>query len=330
MKLTNKFAIGCLVQWYEIEIIEEYLQSLKNALELVDNRENVIIDLYFYCGQKLEKIDKEQKTMPEIIRQWVDILDRLFDGYKIHNIINRDDEYYTISDYRREFNTKYCTEVDVLMWGESEALLPDRTFEILDNLHTNVKESTPKYVTFFGTCKMWDESWKVLEHPEFTNKPFYDSPDDFKPDEHWWSLRYTMSIDEMNSFNDKVEELDIRVLNQHKFNGCGLVISSEVIKSGVNIPRSVFFVHEDTAFMIMLQKLLGNIPQYVIKNMLLVHNRNNPDKRMYVKGEREDGTMNEKRRSNEWYVNANKMSEQNCYNCTNPNYKSFTWDDVWK
>ena len=47
MKLTNKFAIGCLVQWYEIEIIEEYLQSLKNALELVDNRENVIIDLYF-------------------------------------------------------------------------------------------------------------------------------------------------------------------------------------------------------------------------------------------------------------------------------------------
>ena len=119
-------------------------------------------------------------------------------------------------------------------------------------------------------------------------------------------------------------------LNQHKFNGCGLVISSEVIKSGVNIPRSVFFVHEDTAFMIMLQKLLGNIPQYVIKNMLLVHNRNNPDKRMYVKGEREDGTMNEKRRSNDWYVKANHMSEQNCYNLFNPNYKSFTWEDVWK
>ena len=56
-------------------------------MELVDNRENVIIDLYFYCGQKLEKIDKEQKTMPEIIRQWVEILDRLFYGYKIHNII---------------------------------------------------------------------------------------------------------------------------------------------------------------------------------------------------------------------------------------------------
>ena len=325
MKLTNKFAIGCLVQWYEIEIIEEYLQSLKNALELVDNRENVIIDLYFYCGQKLEKIDKEQKTMPEIIRQWVDILDRLFDGYKIHNIINRDDEYYTISDYRREFNTKYCTEVDVLMWGESDALLPDRTFEILDNLHTNVKESTPKYVTFFGTCKMWDESWKVVEHTKFTDKPFIENDYD-----NWWSLKYTMSLEEMYKINDKVDELDVKVLNQFKFNGCGLVISSDVVKAGANIPRSVFFVHEDTAFQNMVTKLFdGVVPQYLVKNILLVHNRNHPKKRMYIKGERSDGTMNDKRRSNEWYVNGNKMSEYNTHNIFNQS-KTYSWKDVWE
>ena len=51
---------------------------------------------------------------------------------------------------------------------------------------------------------------------------------------------------------------------------------------------------------------------------------------MYVKDERVDGTMNEKRRSNDWYVKANEMSEKNCYNSINPNYKAFTWDDVWK
>ena len=38
MKLKNKYAIGCLVQWYEIEIFEEYLESLKNALKDIDNR----------------------------------------------------------------------------------------------------------------------------------------------------------------------------------------------------------------------------------------------------------------------------------------------------
>ena len=29
VKLNNKFAIGCLVQWYEIEIVGEYIESLK-------------------------------------------------------------------------------------------------------------------------------------------------------------------------------------------------------------------------------------------------------------------------------------------------------------
>ena len=60
-----------------------------------------------------------------------------------------------------------------------------------------------------------------------------------------------------------------------------------------------------------------------------MHNRNHPNKRMYIEGERKDGTMNQKRRSNDWYVKANKMSEENCYNIFNPNYRSFTWKDVF-
>ena len=174
---------------------------------------------------------------------------------------------------------------------------------------------------------MWDDSWKDLEHPDFTDKPFIEG--DTK---NWWSLRYTMSKDEMNKINDKTDELDVRVLPQHKFNGCGLVISSEVIRAGVNIPKSVFFVHEDTAFMYMTNKVLGNIPQYVIKNILLVHNRKHPKKRMYIKGEEDIDKTNPgaQRSVHEWYKKAHKMSEQNCYNIFNPNYKSFTWKDVWK
>ena len=53
MKINNKFAIGCLVQWYEIELVEEYLPSVKNAVEIIDNKENVIIDLYFNFWQML-------------------------------------------------------------------------------------------------------------------------------------------------------------------------------------------------------------------------------------------------------------------------------------
>jgi len=237
-----------------------------------------------------------------------------------------DKQIYTIADYRREFNDKYCDKVDVLMWGETDSILPKQTFQVLDNLHTQAKGVTPKYVSFFGICKMWDDSWKILEHPDFTDKPFIENDYD-----NWWSLKYTMSADEMYKINEDVEEIDIRTLNQFKFNGCGLVISAEVVKAGVNIPRSVFFVHEDTAFQNSMIRLFGDsIPQYVIKNVLLVHNRNHPKKRMFIKNERKDGTMNEKRRSNDWYVKANEMSEQNCYNLFNPNFKSFTWKDVWK
>jgi len=315
-KLKNKFAIGCLVQWYEIEIIEEYIDSLKQALNQIENKENVIVDFKLVINQDLEKINDET-TIDEIITRF----EKMIDGFEL----DVTEELVTIADYRRWFNDYYCDKVDVLMWGETDALLPKQTFEILDSLHDGVKVNTPKYLGFFGTCKMWDESWKPIEHNDFTDKPFIDNDYD-----NWWSLKYTMSLNEMNQFNDKVQDLDVRVVSPHKFNGCGLVISSEIIKTGVNIPRSVFFVHEDTAFMMMTNKLLGDIPQYVIKNVLLVHNRNHPKKRMYIKGEREDGTMNQKRRSNDWYVKANHMSEQNCYNLFNPNYKSFVWKDVFE
>ena len=78
----------------------------------------------------------------------------------------------------------------------------------------------------------------------------------------------------------------------------------------------------------MTQKILGNIPQYHFKNILLVHNRKRMDKRVHVKGE-SGKTMGQLRESNKWYQISNQMCEKNCYNLFNPNYKSFTWGDVW-
>jgi GT2 family glycosyltransferase len=171
---------------------------------------------------------------------------------------------------------------------------------------------------------MWDMSWKPLEHPEFTDKPFIEGDD-----KNWWNIPYTMSESEMNSFNDAVDDLDVKLIHPYKFNGCGLVISSEVIKSGVNIPKSSFFIHEDTSFMIMLHKILENIPQYHFSNILLVHNRKHKNKRKYVLGELNDEYIDKKRKRFDWYNVANKMCEQNNANLFNANYKSFTWEDVW-
>ena len=312
--MKTKFAIGCLVQWYECDIIEEYVNSLKDAINAYDGE--IIVDFTISSNEELEKCISAEKKNECIQKIGSILLD--FDNVRITN------KLHTIADYRRKFNIKYCNKVDVLMWGESDALIPQQTFNVLDSLHKqSIKINNPKYLAFFGTCKMWDDTWKPLEHPDFTVKPFIENDYD-----NWWSLKYTMTKDEMNKINDKTDELDVRVMPQHKFNGCGLVISSEVIKAGVNIPKSVFFVHEDSAFMFMTNKVLGNIPQYVIKNILLVHNREHPNKRSYVKGEAGD-SLGEKRNSNDWYTIANKMCEQNTYRLFDNSYKSFTWEDVW-
>jgi len=323
--MKTKFAIGCLVQWYECDIIEEYVDSLADAIEAYDGE--VQVDFDIVLNEDLEKCISKA-TKKECIKKITSILEPYIadrPDRKDWNV-NFSANLYTIADYRRDFNSAYCNGSDVLMWGESDALIPKQTFIILDSLHQmSLQNNNPKYLGFFGTCKMWDDTWKPLEHTEFTDKPFIENDYD-----NWWSLKYTMNKDEMNEINSRTDEVDLCILPRHKFNGCGLVISSEVIKSGVNIPKSVFFVHEDSAFMYMTNKVLGNIPQYVIKNILLVHNRNHPNKRMHIKDERKDGTMNEKRRSNEWYVKANQMCEQNYLNMFNPKYKSYTWKDVWE
>ena len=75
----------------------------------------------------------------------------------------------------------------------------------------------------------------------------------------------------------------------------------------------------------------GNIPQFIIKNVLLVHNRKHTKKRSYVLGE--DGldktNTGELRKAHDWYENANKMCEHNAYNMFTQ-AKTYSWKDVFK
>jgi hypothetical protein len=321
--MKTKFAIGCLIQWYEIDMISEYVDSLKDAVISYDGE--IYIDINFVMNQDLEKSTMTQSEMDDaklkVYNMFLD-LQKLRDGILVFT--NYSKNIYTIADYRRDFNNKFCDSVDVLVWGESDMIVPKQMFISLDLLHQEQSSITPKYIATFAICKMWDDSWKQIEHPDFTNKPFIEG--DTK---NWWNIPYTMTKDEMNSFNDKVINLELKLIKPHKFNGCGLAISSEIIKTGVNIPKSSFFIHEDTSFMIMLHKILGDIPQYHFGNILLVHNRKHKNKRKYVNGESDSDYIDIKRKRFDWYNIANKMCEQNNANLFNANYKSFTWHDVW-
>lgn len=315
--MNTKFAIGCLVQWYECDIIGEYVDSLKDALG--EYKGEVIVDFTIMANQDLEKCVSEEK-LQECINKIQSAC--ILDGNTNVRIIK---DLFSIADYRRWFLETYHSKADVLIQGESDALMPKQTFSVLNLLHQNVKTNTPKYIATFGINKMWDDSWKPLEHVEFTDKPFINGDE-----ENWWSIRYTMNKEEMNSFNDKVEELEITNIKPHKFNGCGFVISSEAVKAGVNIPKGTFFI-DDTALQNMARRILPDMPQYHFKNILIVHNRKHPNKRCkYILGEENIDYIDDKRNSTDWYDVANEYSKINDAHMFNPQHKFFTWEDVFK
>ena len=71
--MKTKFAIGCLVQWYECDIIEEYVDSLKDAVEAYDGQ--VIIDFTIVGNQGLEKCISEEQ-----MNQCIEKIDRVLNS----------------------------------------------------------------------------------------------------------------------------------------------------------------------------------------------------------------------------------------------------------
>ena len=51
--MKTKFAIGCLVQWYEVDIIGEYVETLMEAIDEYDGE--VLVDFVICMDQQLEK-----------------------------------------------------------------------------------------------------------------------------------------------------------------------------------------------------------------------------------------------------------------------------------
>ena len=311
MKLNNKYIIGCHVMFYEIEMVEEYLESVHLALEDIENKENVKVEMMWNLSQYFEECESGEKLFE--IKQRINDLENKYGFYSL--FYEQNDKPYTMADYRRELNNQ-CNECDYVIWGESDCLMPRQMFGVLEQLMEHSKSNNiNRFITTFGIRKMWDDSWKILEHPKFTNKPYYDmdTPEDTKLAESSpWSIRYTMSQEEMDNVNSETTNLDVQMIKYPKFDGSGLVISSDLLKTGANIPPAVYMNGDDSSFLESCRLHMGeNYRQYVIKNILKVHNRNHPKKRNYVKGEDQSKNTHSKRATRNWYKEYNQVSKGN-------------------
>ena len=334
MELKNKYIIGTHIMFFEIEMIKEQTQSILDALKTVDNPENVTIDYFFNISEYFEKVDKEKISKEKLKSLFNDEIAKLSkSGCKVVGKIYEDNEPITMVDYRRDLNYYGCTKYDYIIWGESDMLVPKEIFQALEQIKEYANsQNIHKFVTTFAIRKMWDNNWKVLEHPDFTDAPYYEDERAFK---YPHSIRYTMSIDEMNEVNSKADSFDIRILKQPRFDGSCLVLSGDLIKNGVNIPHCMIgHLHEDTSMMHAAYRAMGpNYIQFIVKNILKVHNRNHPLKRLYaleMDSDEELSDFSKGGKKGKWFDKMRKLVDFNIANYSNSQARFNTYEDFEK
>ena len=152
-----------MVQFYEIDIVKDYLLSVKYSLDEIENKEDVIIDICFNMNQGLEKVDEKKTSIGKLRDDFNYMLKDVFGwesrfmdcGENKYNLkLNEHtDGIYTIGDYRREFNDMYCDDVEILMWGESDCLIPRQTFVSIRLFTQLIKRRNTKVCGYFSLVK---------------------------------------------------------------------------------------------------------------------------------------------------------------------------------
>ena len=326
LNLNKKYVIGTHVMWFEIEMYSDFIDGMVNLLKTVKNKENVTIDLCFNVLQHFEKVDIDKIKKHELyikFKKGVSTLEQM--GFWVnHEIKDKEDEFYFHADYRRDLNYNYCKKVDYVMWGETDSFFPREAFQVIETLSNHTDEQgIHKYLLSFADRKMWDSSWDPLVHVDYQDHIFVDDENGhLNPNQ----AKSQMSIEEMNKINDKAEDFDFSYITNPKISGACLVLSSDLIKFGVNIPSCLLY-NDDEGLSIMCKKLLGqNFMQFVCQNILHVHARRHPQKRMYVKDE--DNPYSFIGDKNNSFQKFLKMSKENIQTLITGNGKFKEYNDL--
>lgn len=311
--------------FFEIEMYKDFIEGLVNLLENVTNKDNVTIDLCFNLTENVEKINYEEISKTELLDKFnrgVDIIKDL--GYKVNTKIV-ENEFYFHTDYRRDLNYNYCKKVDYVMWGETDSFFPKEAFQVIETLSKYTEQQNiHRYLLSFADRKMWDSSWDPLVHVDFKDHVFID---DGEGHLHPKQAKSQMSVDKMNEINAKSQEFNFTYVTKPKISGACLVLSSDLIKCGVNIPSCLLY-NDDEGLSIMAERVMipGTFIQFVCDNILHVHARRHPNKRLYVK--HEDNPHSFIGDKNIKFQKLLEMSKQNINSLHTGKNKFYEYDDL--
>ena len=325
--LKNKYVIGTHVMFFEIEMFKDFVDGMINLLETVENKENVIVDLCFNLSQKLEKIDEDKIDEKGLLVKFTNTVQKLKNlDVKVDWRVHDGDDFYFHADYRRDLNYNYCNKVDYVMWGETDSFFPREAFQAIETLSEYTKEQNiHRYLLSFADRKMWDSSWDPLVHVDYEHLEFIDDDDGHL---NLNQAKSPLPIETMNEINARAKEFNFTYISRPKISGACLVLSSDLIKSGVNIPLCLIY-NDDEGLSVMCEKVLGqNFIQFVCKNILHVHARRHPQKRCYVANEDNPHAFINKKVNN--FQKFLQLSKKNIQNLIDGSTKFYNYDDLAK
>ena len=327
VELTNKYVIGTHVMWFEIEMFTDFIDGMINLMDIVKNKDAVTVDLCFNLSQKLEKIDEGKIDEKQLLVKFANNVKRLEKlDVKVDWRVQNGDDFYFHADYRRDLNYNYCKKVDYVMWGETDSFFPREAFQAIETLSEYTKEQNiHRYLLSFADRKMWDSSWDPLVHVDYESHVFVD---DDKGHLNPNQAKSLMPIEKMNEINAKADEFDFTYITSPKISGACLVLSSDLIKCGVNIPLCLIY-NDDEGLSVMSEKLLGkNFIQFICKNILHVHARRHPQKRLYIQGEENPYSFIDKKNSN--FQKLLDLSKRNIHCLATGQGKFYEYNDLEK
>jgi hypothetical protein len=271
--MNNNIVFTMHIMWYESLMINETLDSLVEALHFA----NIPIELNF-CFNSQTYLEKPLIGKPE----------EMFEKFKNHSIfknynikiVHKTDKepFYNIADWRRE---QYYPESRYTVWGESDTLVPKDFFYILQNV-----EISEPHLLSFSSRKMWDETWKEVEHVKVK--------EDNRPHTELGILSCGEYINykqlcEINENND----IQIVQISTPKIDGALLSLSNNL--PSPFLPLDMHFHGEDTCVAMFFRH--HNIPQYNVMNRIKGHNYNHPLKRTNTNNTRDENTFKEYHRN---------------------------------
>lgn len=265
-----KFIYGLHLMWYELDMLEEHLISLKGAAKHTNLLVEPVIcvNLQTYIEQPIDQslLAKFSTDVVSMCHKHQVSVTSLYEK-------TNEDAFYNIGDFRRDIYSRLDTP-GYVVWGEIDALLPVTYFSILESLLKDDEFTHPHIVTF-ASRKMWDGTWTFVEHEALQPQEKSHTPSPLKHDDY-------ITQEELNMFNAQYSPEIIKT-PEIKLDGALVALRDGLPQ---HIADDMHFARED--FIAQEVFKLYNIPQYHLTTVLKGHNYQHPKKRINTMSQRTD------------------------------------------